>query len=103
MPDGERTEDETRRHTPGMWVFDGSFVGTPAGQIICQMFNKREEDFENAEANARLIVMSPDLLDFVRDFVTEGCHHACTAGHCSGSGNLRMKRAKELLDRLGKE
>jgi hypothetical protein len=51
------------KHTPGPWkVEDGGFVGGPIGfGRVCQTWNKFEEDFQNAEANARLIAAAPEL------------------------------------------
>jgi hypothetical protein len=52
------------KHTPGPWkVEPGGFVGGPVGKgRVCQTWNKFEQDFPNAEANARLIAAAPDLL-----------------------------------------
>lgn len=57
------------KHTPGPWkVEDGGFVGGPVGYgRVCQFWNKFEEDFQNADANAQLVAAAPDLLSKVRD------------------------------------
>lgn len=56
------------QHTPGPWkVEQGGFVGGPVGYgRVCQTWNKFEEDFMNAKANARLIAAAPELLEVAR-------------------------------------
>lgn len=55
----------TNGFTPGPWIVEsGGFVGGPAGfGHVCQFWNKYEEDFQCAEANARLVAAAPDLLE----------------------------------------
>jgi hypothetical protein len=60
----QRQEQTAMKHTPGPWMVEGGgFVGGPVGYgRICQFWNKFEEDFRNADANARLIAAAPELL-----------------------------------------
>jgi hypothetical protein len=45
----------TIKHTPEPWVFDGEFIESEQ-MVICQLFNKHEDDFPNKQANAARIV-----------------------------------------------
>jgi hypothetical protein len=54
-------------HTPGPWTadIDSGFIQSDS-QIICQFWNKLEDDFPNKEANMLLAQAGPDLLAAVR-------------------------------------
>lgn len=56
--------------------------------LICQMWDKFEEDFPNAEANARLIAAAPDLLAALRRAMAgksnEGHEHGVPPGSQCG-------------------
>lgn len=55
-------------HTSGPWEDDAEngFVTDERGDIVCQTWNKMEEDFANASANRTLIAAAPDLLEACR-------------------------------------
>jgi hypothetical protein len=72
MPEGERgTGVKPPAWTPGPWQVEaGGFVGGPVGYgRICQFWNKYEEDFQNPEANARLIAAAPELYEALALYV----------------------------------
>lgn len=46
-------------HTPGPWVYDGSFVKSADGKALWHSGMPRDE----REANAHLIAAAPDLLE----------------------------------------
>lgn len=66
---------KTQRHTRGPWL---ALPDTPKGKdrwtvsngedLVCQLFNKYCE-FENAEANARLIAAAPSLYNALSDLL----------------------------------
>lgn len=68
-------ESREIEHTPGSWFLEEysdskyDFVGAPNGKVICQLFNRRDEDFENKVPNAMLIAAAPDLLVACQAFV----------------------------------
>lgn len=45
----------------------------------------------------RLQNVNAELLEFVSEFVKNGCHHGCSTDSCSYSGQVRRDRAKRLL------
>jgi hypothetical protein len=52
-------------YTKGEWkVQDGHIESN--GKWICQLWSKKEEDFENSEANALLIAAAPDLYNALK-------------------------------------
>ena len=51
------------KHTPGPWSADRGFVIDEKEHVICQTFNRLDEDFENQEPNARLMAAAPKMLD----------------------------------------
>jgi len=59
--------------TPRPWTVEsGGFVGGPVGfGRVCQLWNKYEEDFQNAEANAHIIAAAPDLLEACKNMLAE--------------------------------
>lgn len=52
--------------TPGPWTNEAGMIVAPDGEVVCQLWSKREEDYENAEANGRLIAAAPDLLEALK-------------------------------------
>ena len=73
-------------HTPGPWENHYGLIvnESQAAPVICSMFSKDEQDFHNTPANARLIVVAPDMLDALVDEMKKRkvkcpeCHYACT-------------------------
>jgi len=62
------------KHTPGPWFLgsDSDFIfdsNDENANIICRFFNREEHDYENKEANARLTVVAPELLEFAIEMV----------------------------------
>ena len=58
------------KHTPGPWhsstlryKSDYELIYDKSDRIICQMYDRFEDDFTNYEANAKLIIAAPDLLE----------------------------------------
>ena len=56
------------KHTPGPWdnIADRGFIIASNNRVVCQMWSKHEDDFDNHEANAALIAAAPDLLSALR-------------------------------------
>jgi hypothetical protein len=58
------------RHTPGPWTFseyDGVILANEDGkpvpsEIVCQIYDASEQNYDNHKANAALIGSAPDLL-----------------------------------------
>lgn len=58
------------KHTPGPWHLsayrgkpDYDLIWDKSDRVVCQMFDKYEDNFTNYEANAKLIAAAPELLD----------------------------------------
>ena len=60
------TRPEVGQHSPRPWKAshpeEGSVIYASNGEAVAQTFSRRDEDFENAPANNRLIEGAPDLL-----------------------------------------
>lgn len=73
--------------TPGPWAYtlDG-FVADKTLQLICQTWNKNEDDFDNFKNNGHLLAAAPDLYAALKavEFVGMGGYTACPA--CMGDG-----------------
>lgn len=78
------------QHTAGPWVNleDHGIIHAPStDQAVCQVWNKFEDDFHNAKANARLISAAPELLQACRELLD-------IVEHISGGVWLEGKSAK---------
>jgi hypothetical protein len=59
--------------TSGEWkVYGESNTIYCNGKMVCQFFDKLEDDCENKEANARLISKAPEMLKALIDLVKNG-------------------------------
>lgn len=65
------------KHTKDPWTYDvrSGFVRGRDHDVICQFWSKSEEDFDNGDANAKLIAAAPDLLEALRGIIAR-----CDAG-----------------------
>ncbi len=72
----------------------GFIVISDSREIVCQMFNKHEENFNHSEVNARLIENAPDMFRALKYFVDR-----------VEEGSIRSKKTyamyKNLIERIG--
>ena len=53
--------------TPAPWrVLDENFIIGENLNIVCQAFNFKDEDFNNKEANLKLIATAPEMLEVLK-------------------------------------
>ena len=84
--------------TPGPWVADeyAFEVGTPENEhgVVCSL----EGSHKRRQANARLIVVAPDLAEWLRDYVaSDDGYQKMTSGRF---GLPRVAEARALLARI---
>jgi hypothetical protein len=90
------TTQTKTKYTPGPWAFDNSGFVYPSnnGQhpsekdMICQFFSKSERDFDNCEANAKLIAAAPDLLEALKEMLRH------TDGNCAELPTTTFSKAE---------
>lgn len=65
---------EQQKHTPGPWYFDSEYIwSVPAKRYVA---NPQTEDMEKrpwpeCEANAHLIAAAPELLDAIKEYMSQ--------------------------------
>lgn len=100
------------KHTPGPWTIHGLTVcettrenrdGSTGGGFVAGCYDPDVEDFslddelfEQAEANAKLISLAPELLESLRELVCMVEEMLPEAGPC-GWGTLATEHARELI------
>ena len=78
-------------HTPGPWhsstlryKSDYELIYDKSDRIICQMYDRFEDNFTNYEANAKLIIAAPELLEACLTakamYEAQGINETCRIG-----------------------
>lgn len=81
------------KHTPGPWEVEGYNIYGPNDQRIAELWDGAEEE---AEANARLIALSPELLQTLKEVVPQLEYMASGMTHAP----WKTKEAQECLERV---
>ena len=101
-------------HTSGDWTISncGDFIEAN-GELICQGFDKTEENFPNWEDNRGVLVAASDLLaildllckaadngewHYSRDCDVEGRHDTCLLCAAIREGHIAIAKAKAKAD-----
>lgn len=63
----------TITHSTRPWRFDpaSGFVYDAEGAVVCQLFNKWEENFDKAEENGPVIAGAPDMRQTLLDVLSD--------------------------------
>lgn len=86
------------QHTPGPWHFDrhGYALYVNSGNTLVAALSMDGKHLETSEANARLIAAAPNLLEVLRQIISDGLH-------CDVVPHLQRKARAAIRQATGQE